>query len=365
MEPRAEPFRLRDLNWRAALLVLAAGGVLRVLARSAGHGSDVNSWVHVAGIMAEDGVVYAETKWYNYGPIWFHILDTLRQLTEWMPWPWTAFRLSITSLLILADATIYCLLVRFMNPRVAILFFLNPLSIVVTGYLGQFDNLALLIGLVAVLLYPEERDAPLGRRKVAALSVLGLSLMTKHVLFVLPLWLALKEKTLWRATVVLGAPVAIFLAGFAPYWSVGKEGIIEHVFLYRSSGESPFWDLLGAPLAAVAPKFILFVATLAALGLVVRKRSPLESFFLYCGAMYLFTPSVYAHYLAIPVLFLAVHMNPPLALFTFFAGWASVFGFLLPEPLNELRPQRVYREPIETVLFLAGFVWALRSRRQE
>ena len=359
MEAREPSFQWRDINWRAAVLVLASGVVLRVLSRGAGHGTDVLAWQHAAELMADGGVVYAETSRYNYGPIWFLILDLLRQLTEWMPWPWVAFRLSITSLLILVDVGIYCLLLRFLCFPIAALFFLNPISIVASSYLGQFDNLALLIGFVAVLLYPAELDAPLKGRKLAALLVLGLSLMTKHVLFVFPLWLAVKEKSVRRAPVVLAVPVLVFLAGFAPYWRVGSEGIIQHVFLYRSSEMSPFWDFLGSPLAAFVPKFVLFVGTLVALSVVFRRRSPLESFFIYCGSMFLFTPSIYAHYMAIPVLFLAVYLNLPLALFTFSVSWHFIFRFLGSPVLYGLVPPREYREPSEIILFSAGYLWAV------
>ena len=162
-----------------------------------------------------------------------------------------------------------------------------------------------------------------------------------------------------RALAALTIPVAIFLAGFAPYWEVGSRGIIKNVFLYRSSGVSPFWDFLGAPLAAIVPKFILFIATLAVLSVVFRKCSPLESFFIYCASMFLFTPSVYAHYLAIPVLFIAVYMNLPLALFALSVSWSFTFRFVGPAILHEWVVPRPYREPTETILFSAGYLWAL------
>src|SRR6185369_1491861 len=105
-------------------------------------------------------------------------------------------------LLTLGDVAIWAVLRGRHGSRVAALFFLNPVSILITGLHGQFDNLAVLAALLAMLVMGEHEAgrtaaAPGRGRWLCGLALIGLSLCVKHLLFVFPAWLALKEPT-WR-----------------------------------------------------------------------------------------------------------------------------------------------------------------------
>jgi len=178
-----------------------------------GHNYDMESWYVVADISWHGGNVYAETDRYNYGPVWSLILQALDLLAGHRH---EVLRYLIAGFLSLADLGIFLLLCRLVNPLAGVLFFLNPVSILISGYHSQFDNVAILLGLWSVQLLGDDFSRPMNRRKLLGLLVLSLSLMTKHLLFAFPLWLAVKQKGLAQKAIVLLLPVLCFLLSFAP-----------------------------------------------------------------------------------------------------------------------------------------------------
>jgi hypothetical protein len=206
-------------RWGWLPVVLAVGLTARFWAGTCGHNYDLGSYWVVVDLVEHGQNVYAGTNRYNYGPVWFHLLH----LFDWLAGGNSAgFRFLIIGFLSAADALIAWILWRKFGRLVAAWFFLNPVSIMITGYGNQFDNVAILLGLWAVLLLGDDFEGPIDRRKFAGLVVLGLSLMTKHVFFAFPFWLAVRQRGLWQKGVVLLVPVAVFLAGFAPYWAGGR-----------------------------------------------------------------------------------------------------------------------------------------------
>ena len=75
--------------------------------------------------------------------------------------------------------------------KIGLLFFLNPISIIITGHHNQFTNFALLFGFLSVLLYEKNN---LNFKIILPLIIMGLSLSVKHVLIFFPIWWAFKEK---------------------------------------------------------------------------------------------------------------------------------------------------------------------------
>jgi hypothetical protein len=309
--------------------VVAAGIALRLAAAQCRPNWDFDSFRIVAAIRADGGNVYAETKRYNYGPVWFLVLQGLDGLARTCADPVAAFRLALAVLLTLVDLGITAILLQRYGARAAALFFLNPVSIVISGQHNQFDNLALLIGLVAVLVW--EREERAGRAHPASLCLVGLSLATKHILFAFPLWLAVRERGA-RTLVTLLLPPAVFVLSFLPWWVGGADGIVHHVFLYRSIKNMP------AVRAVVhgAPHAFLVACTVWALALLGgavagRARRPLDALLLYAVVVVAFSPSVAIQYLASVLPEIAVHANVGYALFT---AVASILMLVSPDELD-------------------------------
>lgn len=306
-------------------LILVIGTVLRLVMPFRGHNFDMDSWRIIADIMDQGGNVYFETYRYKYGPIWFHILHALDTLLPLSLKTVQALHWKIAFFLTLVDIGIALILFRSLGLFVATLFFLNPISIIITGYHGQFDNVAVLLGLLAVLFL---KDSPNPKKWIAALILLGLSLSVKHILFIFPLWLAFKQPN-WRSKcLTMFIPYGVFLIGFLPYWNggqsipvygndenglwgvVGQTGLVENVFLYQSFNNAPLWRALipNAFFEYLSPT-LLFICTLMVLGYWWRKKGAQETLYLYLISVVAFSSAIANQYLTIPTVGIATQWN--------------------------------------------------------
>ena len=204
-------------------LVLLTGLAARFWVATCGHNFDFDSYRIVADLMAQGKNVYASTDRYCYGPGWFTVIHLLDALAGHRA---DIFRWLLIGFLSAADVAIALMLWRQFGLLAAAFFFLNPVSIIITGYHNQFDNVAICLGLLAVIRFGDDFEKPLSGRKWSALLLLGLSLTTKHVFFMFPFWLAVKQRGLLQKCLIVAVPTVIFLASFLPYWSVGHAGII-------------------------------------------------------------------------------------------------------------------------------------------
>lgn len=358
----------RILKILIVLLIVFTGITARFLALQRGYNADYVSWQTVAKIANSGGNVYAETQYYNYGPVWFHCLHLFAKISNVFPnQKDEIFRLLIVGFLTSADVGIFVVLYRQYSRLVAALFFLNPISIIITGYHNQFDNVAIFIGLCAVILIDDQIAQPfITKRKLLGFTLLGCSLMTKHILFLFPFWVAAKQKTRLAKILALFVPISIFLLGFAPYWSVGKEGIIQNVFQYNSSQAELFYALF-AP--RILQLFItstqLWFVLLLLFAVVFRKQSQVESLLFYLMILVFASPALAGQYLVIVVPTISRwYKNLFFACYTIIA---SVFFTLHPAELHYVPtlllplvkiPMPVYWGSIISVLSL-GFFWEL------
>ena len=309
--------RLEKKNWQFIWLftILAVGIALRLVMPMRGSNYDMESYRIVADIVAKGGDVYAETNRYNYGPVWFHILHALDSL------PWiagdrlTTLHWKVACFLTIVDIGICLTLFRSYGTTVAALFFLNPISIMITGYHSQFENFAILLGLLSVGLLDRQKG---NRWMWLGLVLLGLSLSIKHILFLFPLWLAIKQKYWSRKLLFAGLPYVIFLAGFVTYLPHDAHQILKNVFLYRSWNNAPLWsDFAPGFVHHVAGPFILFIGTMLFLGLVWRTKESIESLHLYLISLVTFSSALANQYLAICVPSIATQWNLAYGAYTF------------------------------------------------
>jgi len=352
-------------NRRVMILVALLGVVARLAVATMGHNYDVDSYLIVADIVKKGGSVYAETSRYNYGPVWFHLLHLLRAATAWIPDVDSvlAFRYALALLLTLADLAIFSIVRSRYNGISATIFFLNPVSVIITGYHSQFDNLALLLGMIAVLLLGDDLEAAPPRRRIAALALLGLSLATKHILFIFPLWLAVKYRERSWKLLCLALPVLLFLASFVPYWSRGEQGIMTNVFMYSSWTHSIFYELFVPQLF----KFILsakavWIGILLAAALFFRKQPPFESLLIYSILLVAFSPATTNQYLAIVIPAISVFPNLLFGLYTAVASW-HIMGDSSGLGIKGLRfsfeGESLTYYSIMILLLCAGLAWSL------
>ena len=116
----------------------------------------MQSYEIVVGILNEGGNVYAKTTRYNYSPVWFMVLLALKQIQLAFDVP---FHFVVRTFLCCVDLLTFGVLlfianIRKLPPvRTAIFFYLSPVSFLMTGYHGQFENFAMLMVLIGILMY--------------------------------------------------------------------------------------------------------------------------------------------------------------------------------------------------------------------
>ncbi len=320
------------MNARPALngwFLLVAGTVARLGLALYHDNYDIASYRIVGDLVLTGKNVYAHTGRYNYGPIWAGVLGGLRAIQYLIGrTDLTTLHLLVTSLLTVVNWQITRLFRQRFGWLVAALFFLNPVSLLVSGFHGQFDNLALLFGLWS---WHRLTDRPAGtllsgKRLWQSAGWLGLSLMTKHVLFLWPVWVWLGAGHSPERPFLLPQRLAygligcgMFVLGFLPFAldPTGLAGIREHVFGYTSGIDG---ILLPTVLARLDPEAYLaqtlqgipvfggirfvWLLVLTGIGAVVARHPVWRDrvFYLYPIALLVSTVGMSSQYLVIPLL---------------------------------------------------------------
>lgn len=289
-------------------IAIFAGIGLRMWIMSLGSGFDFESYCIVGQLVNEGKNVYAGTTRYNYGPLFFLIQGLCYTIAKILT---TDIQLTYRVLLVLvftfADLGIMYYIACRKSIKSGILFFLNPVSVIITGYHNQFDNIAILLILFSVFLYNEEEK--INKRDILFVICAALSLTMKHVLFLLPIWLFLRPTLCWKKRFFYSImPMALFGISFLPFMSSieAVKGIIYNVFLYRSWMHGAIWEYLGIPLKLYFPLFILFMLIL---GFLVRKINYESQLMFYLIGQVAFASAAAPQYLVIPLVSLFVLDN--------------------------------------------------------
>lgn len=295
-----------------AVVLFSVGIMLRFIVMTIGHNYDFDSYQIVGEIVSRGGSVYAETTRYNYGFIFFLIQGLGYSFSShFSEVSADMFRVYIVSVLTLADMGIALYLLRKKDLKVSLLFFLNPIAIIITGYHNQFDNIAVLLTLLAVESI-DDREA-FSRRDNLSIVLFTLGLITKHIMAFFFVWMLINSNfpNIKKRIAYSCLPPVLFLLSFVPFaihTAEARKGIINNVFLYRSYNNYP---LLGELLriASIPEKyyFFVFVITIVLLGFLSRKMSIQNGLLLYFVSLVAFSSAIANQYLVIPLAALALN----------------------------------------------------------
>jgi len=314
----------KDLNKILNLFfIVFFGFYLRIFISRYGHNFDYEMWVLNLDLYNNDKSIYNYGR-YNYGPIWIWLLSFLDKINLQFISDLDFLRFKIIIFLSIVDFFIFILLFKKYNLKIASFFFLNPISIFITGYHNQFDNFAILIALYAFINFEQNQLILRNYKSLFCLFLLGLSLCTKHIMFLFPLWLAIGQKKFLDKIIVILIPYTIFLFSFVPYLN-DINGILTNVFFYQSYNNAPIWNLI-VPRAIndYIGKFILFTSTIIILGFYFRKNNINYKFLMYLICVVIFSSGIYNQYLAIPLVSIAILWNNYFLIYTLL----TIFLFL-------------------------------------
>jgi hypothetical protein len=319
---------------------------------------DMVSWKIVANILERGGNVYHETSRYNYSPLWGCLLVALDVLGRAVRLP--LYRM-VSLFLLGVDLASAVLLRAIALERghsraraglAALLFFANPVSVIVSSYQGAFDNLSILFLLLALLFAFRRYEASGGI--VGALSV---SLLAKHITWFHPVlfaWRSGRRRALLATALV---PYAVFLLSFVPFWR-GWEGIRAHVFGYRGLDEPYGVELLGLPRETTTA--LLVLAALTAIGLLRRVEVGRSSLLLML-VLLIFAPGICPYYFVWPIALGALY---PTAGFLVYTVVVTAFLVHSPDVIGlELRHLPGWSGPWWALVF--WLLWEIRLLRRE
>ena len=321
-------------------LLLVAGFLVAAAVRSAwlsvfADNWDMEGYRRYVEFAPRGGGLYRDAS-YHYSPVWAFLLLGISKAAPPIGIP---FEKGVGGLLFLTDAATAYVLFRIARDRLgrpadraagtALLFFSNPVSVFVTGFHLQWDNLAILLLVAAVWLAGREPG-----RRVATSLALAASLLLKHVTFFHPLLFA-SQTGRRRLPLEFLLPYGFFFASLLPYWG-SRAAVFEGVFRYRSLSEDYGTAMLrklpGVP--EWAPTAIFAAATLAGV-LAFRRLEIGRACLLLFLVLLIFVPGVVEYYFVWPIALGSLYGGAGYAAFTllvsaFFLGSPDGLGLPIP-----------------------------------
>ena len=360
----------RRLRW-----LILAGGFLAALAIRAlffvglEENWDSRWYAAVASQLERGEDLFSGPTFYSYSPLWALFLRALQVTAAPLGLPLhRAVGLVLLATDVATALVVYGIARRAvkqapeLSAGAALLFFLNPVSVLATGRHNQFENVSILFLLVAVYAAQVLRTST--RRSSIVVAALSASLLVKHVTWFHPL-LFLRSRRREGLSPVAGlVPYFVFALSFLPYWST-RHQVVRNVLGYRSMSETygtafllEFFHL---------PRWVpsaLFLAAAAAGVLAFRRLEVGRASLLLFLLLLLFLPGIAEYYLIWPIALGAVYrgagffvytlvvsafyLGSPYGLavpFEHFPGWHGVWWATLFWLTWELR--RVQRSPVE------------------
>ncbi|MFO0704283.1 MAG: hypothetical protein U0525_06240 [Patescibacteria group bacterium] len=326
--------------------IIIFGFGLRIYLSTTGQNADVSAYEVVGKLVLEGKNVYAETARYNYAPVWFLFLGIAKFFADYFSNSLQALHIIVATVISMADIGLFFIIRKKYGLIPATIFFLNPISIIISGFHSQFDNVAILIAWLAVIQLTKNINSKKG------LILLGLSLLVKHSFIFFTIWLFVHEdnkklyKTFLRRLASVVIPISIFVISFLPFLSGGGwDGIWNNVINYQSFSNSPLWFF-------IAPIFVkenttmtqLFIGLMIFSSIILRKVSIEKKFLIYLIMLPLCASAMANQYLVYPLIPAIVMMNPFFLIYIVMTSLylmidqnelnMSFLKFLIPDRLN-------------------------------
>lgn len=151
----------KDKEKSILISIVITGIVLRLSLAIGNYNLDVANYILDKDIFLKGGNIYTQQVAYNYTPIFYYILGSLGVIQKllgniYFPFLVRSFLTGIdfiTLIFLLKIAEI----LKISKIKTAFLFFLNPISIIITGHHGQFDNIAILLLVISLFFYLKGR----------------------------------------------------------------------------------------------------------------------------------------------------------------------------------------------------------------
>lgn len=221
---------------KKSLLLLCLALFLRLLVAVVSPGTgDVTNFVKTARLAQGGQIIYKFQEFYPYPPTYAWVLDGLISLSDALP---LSPRLAVRLPSIVADSLIAVLLYftayrlrRRARFGVALLYVVNPITILIASHHGQFDSLAYLPAVGAMLVHLWNPNS------LAVIAfLLGMGGALKIIpLFLLPSWWPDlgKRRTVWFTLLAVTPLLIVTFVG----WAMAPQEFVQNVLGYRTVAE--------------------------------------------------------------------------------------------------------------------------------
>lgn len=328
------------VRWGLVITAVLIGVIGRLWAQTKPSNFDFNVWLVASQSLLDGNNPYALGQ-FNYGPTWLGLITGFQFLSS----DTSQFRLFIEIFLTAIDLGIAFVLLKKHYTLAAIVFFLSPITIAISGQHQQIDNVAILVALLATLLVVRSQTSRLAAADWAGVFLLGFSLSIKHVFLLLPVWWFLRPGPIRKRLLYLIGPYVVFGVSLLYPFLSAQNTVTRTMIEYSGANNTPVLYFLLPDQLMVwvgsweGPK-VFFAVALVFCGYLFRRVRLFEFTLLYTLCAVVFSWSIVNQYLAVPVAAMAIWMN---AGFLVWMLLASVY--LLGDPtsidfpvLNQIQP---------------------------
>ncbi len=282
------------LNGSQALFLLASvlGLIARFLVSGLGHNIDMDAFFidHFNSIKTF-GEPWSSNH-YNYGFFWGYFSYLLNLISGH---DFSTFRLLIVLTLGFVDIAIaWQIKTKFGN--LYLLFLFNPVSILISGFHNQFDNIAILFGLLALNRF--HQSSPKFGENSSYIFLMSVSLIVKHDLIFFVIWLAFRNLRNWKGILISLFPIPVFFMSFLPFIQAYPE-IWANVFRYKSFNNGPLYYVVFLRQNFSSVYIVLFIGLILLTGWLLRNVELFHFFYLYLVFFVALSSSIANQYLAI------------------------------------------------------------------
>lgn len=320
------PKKISKINYQLIFIIflIFIGIFFRFYTASFGSNFDFETW-NIGPELIKKGIsVYTipdSEPWgrFNWGPIWPYTLYYFKEIAGDNR---NLFHYLLTGYLTIVDLCLCIILFKLFGKVVPILYFLSPLTFLITGFHLQFENTALLFAFLGWYLYLQDRKKYFYHTAI----LFGLSITAKHILILFPVWLFFYEffilkVNLWKNIFHKSISYLVFFGSFGLEILRHFEdrqnvlnGINKYVFNYNSvDGLSAYaeflkllipFDLIVSFLpSGISYYRLVFLLTLLILGFFVARNIQQKTLLLplYLLFFFAFGSSLADQYFVIPL----------------------------------------------------------------
>ena len=149
-------FNITKNKWLLLFGIFLLGFSLKIVISQFGSNFDFEMWKLNLNLFQKGESFYNYGR-YNYSPFWIYLLNIIDHINIPYFESENIFRYKLIFILNLFDFLIFYLILRNYSLKAGLIFFLSPISIFISGYHNQFDNIAIFFGFLAILFLEERK----------------------------------------------------------------------------------------------------------------------------------------------------------------------------------------------------------------